>query len=198
MEYTKDGDSNILLDACLLQFPYGIGALEERRLLHDILMTTASDLNEFLAQLSLQAQNCFQKPLFLLVLYSLLSKQRLLKSACLQLCSRTDSENLACKLEVSDVVRDISGRRVRERVLGTSCSQKLLDSVDATAMALPHTNEATSKACVSSDTMQQHFVMASMFLTVTFDNENGILMQRLADKIVDKSGMLVTCHTMML
>ena len=186
MEYAKDGDSNILLDACLLQFPYGIGGLELRRLLHDSSMTTESEVNEFLIQLSLWAQNCFQKPLFLLVLYSLLSKQRLFKSACLQLRGRRDSENLARSLEVSDVVRDISGRRVRERFLGTSSSRKLLDSVDATARALPHTNEAASKARISSEAMQHHFGMASVFLTVTFDDENGLVMQRLADKIVDK------------
>ncbi len=45
-EFVTEGDAEVLLDACLLQFPYGFGAMNERRKLHNGSWTTKSDLIE--------------------------------------------------------------------------------------------------------------------------------------------------------
>ena len=72
-EFISDGDAEVLLDACLLQFPYVFGTMNERRRLHDGSWTTKSDLMEYLQHLSKLSQVQFQTNFFQLVLYSLVA-----------------------------------------------------------------------------------------------------------------------------
>ena len=69
--------------------------------------------------------------------------------------------------------------------MGTNASRKLLDTVDATARALPHTNEASRQAHGFGESMQHHFGMSSVFLTVTFDDENSFLIQVVSNQKID-------------
>ena len=181
-EFVKDLDGDLLVDNNVLQFPYGIGGLNDRRELQDGSYTTKSDLDEFLQNLSLQSQSQFQRPLFQLMLYSMICKNWLLRSSRLQLRGKTDAENLASGLNQKDVISCINGRRMRNRRVGTNVSKLLLDAVDATAAQLPHTNEAAKRARASGEAMQHHFGMGSVFLTCTFDDENSLVMEVLSRK----------------
>ena len=176
-EYVSNVDGDLLVDSNILQFPYGIGGMNDRRELHDGSYTTRSDLDEYLQNLSLNSQPVFQRPLFQLMLYSLSCKHWLLKSSRLQLRGKTDAENLASGLNQKDVISCINGRRMRNKLSGTKVSRLLLDAVDATAASLPHTNEAAKKARARGEAMQHHFGMGSVFLTCTFDDENSLLME---------------------
>lgn len=176
-KFINDSETDLLIDACLLQFPYGVGGIAERRKLQDGSWTTKSDLCEYIQELSLNSQPQFHSTLFQLILYSLLSKQRLLKSSRLQLRGKTDAENLAQGLNAKDVISCINGRRLKNRHAGTNASKKFLNAVDATAKALPHTNEASKAARGIGEAMQHHFGMSSLFLTATFDDENSLLIQ---------------------
>ena len=51
-------------------------------------------------------------------------------------------------------------------------SKRLLSAIDATARALPHTDEAAKKARADSEAMQHEFGVGSTFLMVTFDDNN--------------------------
>ena len=144
--FVTDGDAEVLMDACLLQFPYGIGHMNERRKLPDGSWTTKSDLIEYLQHLSRLSQPVFQTNFFQLVLYSLGCKSWLLKTSRLTLRGKTDAHNLAENLCAADVISCINGRRLKNRHAGTKTSRKLLDAVDATARSLPHTNEASKNA----------------------------------------------------
>ena len=184
-DFVTEGDAEVLLDACLLQFPYGFGAMNERRKLHDGSWTTKSDLMEYLQHLSKLSQTQFQSNFFQLVLYSLGCKYWLLHSSRLSLRGKTDAKNLAENLSERDVISCINGRRLKNRNAGTNASRKLLDAVDATARALPHTNEASRRARGFGESMQHHFGMSSVFLTVTFDDENSFLMQVMSNERID-------------
>ena len=181
-EYVTDLDGDLLVDNNVLQFPYGIGGLNDKRELQDGSFTTKSDLEEFLQNLSLQSQSQFQRPLFQLMLYSMICKNWLLSSSRLQLRGKTDASNLASGLNQKDVISCINGRRMRNKLAGTNVSKLLLDAVDATAAHLPHTNEAAKRARARGEAMQHHFGMGSVFLTCTFDDENSLTMEVLSRK----------------
>ena len=176
IESTED----ILVEANILQFPYGIGGMYDKRKLHDGSRTTKSDLDECCDEMSLNSQPQFQRPLFQLMLYSLVCKNQLLRTSRLQLRGKTTAANLASGLNQADVLCCINGRRMKNRYCGTRISRSLLDAVDATAADLPHTNEAARKARQKGEAMQHHFGMGSVFLTCAFDDENSLLMEVLS------------------
>ena len=184
-KFVSDGDAEILLDACLLQFPYGVGHMNEERQLQDGSWTEKSDLIEYLQHLSKLSQPCFQTNFFQLVLYSLASKTWLLHSSRLSLRGKTDAKNLAENLTLKDVKSCINGRRLGNRGAGTNASKALLNAVDATSRSLPHTDAATRRERGNMEAMQHHMGMASLFVTATFDDENSFLMQVMLNDVID-------------
>ena len=95
--------------------------------------------------------------------------------------ARTSSEGL----NSGDVVSAINGRRMRNRHGGTDVTRKFLNAVDASRKALPHTNEAAKAARGLGEAMQHHFGMSSVFLTVTFDDENSVIMIAFSERNID-------------
>ena len=184
-EFVKGNDSDILLNGCLLQFPYGIGALNEDRKDSKGDYKEKTDLCEHLRHLSLLSLPEFHAPLFQLVMYSLVSKFRLLRMSRLQLRNPMDAKSFAEGINAKDVSSAIQGRRSGNYNAGTRISRKLLESVDACTKELPHSNEASKKARSIGEAMQHHFGMASIFLTVVFDDQNSFLMQVLSGVNVD-------------
>ena len=184
-EYFKGNNSDLLLDACLLQFPYGICSQHERRVLQDGSFDEKSTLTEYLQALSKKSDPVFQRPLFQLITYSMACKSKLLRSSRLQLRGKTDAANLADGLNKKDVISAINGRRLKNRYAGTDVSRRFLDAVDATGRALPHTNECTKVNRGKGEAMQHHFGMSSVFCTTTFDDENSFLMQVMAGTEID-------------
>jgi hypothetical protein len=184
-EYFKGTDSDLLLDSCLLQFPYGIGGLSEARKLKNGSFDTNSNLSEFFDHLSRKSNPTFQHPLFQLISYSMLSKSRLLRSSTLQLRGKTGAKNMAEGFNPDDVISAINGRKRKNHYAGTNLSRRFLDAVDATARSLPHTDEAARVARNKGESMQHHFGMPSVFLTMTFDDEQSFLMQVLSGRDID-------------
>jgi hypothetical protein len=71
--------------------------------------------------------------------------------------------------------------------VGDYASNRILDSVDAISRSLPHTNEASRKARNKGEAMQHHFGQASIFLTVSFDDDNSFLIQVMSGYLVDNT-----------
>ena len=80
-EYVKGHESDQLTRACLLQFPYGVGGMKERRILGDDSFTENMDMEAYLKHLTKLSQPAFQRPMFQLIAYSLICKVRLLRSS---------------------------------------------------------------------------------------------------------------------
>ena len=75
-EFVIGDENDILVNSGLLQFPYGIGGLNESRVQMNGTKCKHVDLQEYLTHLSLLSQMEFHRPLFQLILYSLISKER--------------------------------------------------------------------------------------------------------------------------
>ena len=104
----KDGDQ--LIGACPIQFPYGIGGVHEKRELPDGSFSSKADLGDFLQHLSRKSQTEFQTPLFQLIMYSMLSRARLLRSARLQLKNKVSAAELANGFDAKDFSKAAKAR----------------------------------------------------------------------------------------
>ena len=183
-EFVNGKTIDHLVGACVIQFPYGVGGLKEQRELECGKLSSIIDLPSFLDHLSRKSQTEFQTPLFQLIMYSMLSRTRLLRTSCLQLQNKVNAETLAQGFNAKDFSRAAKGRSNWKRH-GTKASNILLDAVDATARDLPHTKEGSKKGRSSMEAMHHHFGMGSVFLTVTFDDENSFNIQVLSGIEID-------------
>jgi hypothetical protein len=179
----KDGDQ--LVNACLLQFPYGICGVEDERILPDGSLTGTTYVEPWLASLTLRSQPIFQSSMFQLVLYSMRSKLRLLRRSRLHLRNEHTVSALAAGLDITSLQSTIRARLAGNRSGGTYAGRTLLDSVDSMTRSLAHTNEAAKSARATGEAMQHHFGTPSLFLTVTPDAQNCFVMQVLSGDIVD-------------
>ena len=64
-------------------------------------------------------------------------------------------------------------------------TKTLLPAVDACSKSLPHSNEAARAAQSTGELMQHHFGIGSAWLTVTFNDDNCLVMQVLSDCRID-------------
>jgi len=185
-EYVTGNDLVHLVDASLMQFPYGVGGPKEQRLDSDGSSTDTVELNGYLQHLSRLSQPVFQQSLFQLVMYSIISKDRLMRTARLQVKNQISAANLAQGVDVVDFQNVLQGRRHGNYHTGSSTARTLLKSVQACARDLPHTNEAATRARSNAEALQHHFGAGSLFLTVTPDDNNSLIIQVLSGDIIDK------------
>ena len=184
-EFVKDSNADQLIGSCLLQFPYGVGGLDERRKTPKGDFTESPNIDDFFKHLSRRSDPSVQLPLIQLIMHSMISRSRLLRMSRLQVKNDKDASELANGINYDDVRQCILARRNGDRFSGTNVSKKLLQSVEAGSRALPHANEATRKARTTGESMQHHFGTGSIFATVTFDDENNFLMQVLTGEDID-------------
>ena len=184
-QFLNGSDSDQLMSSSLLNFPYGLCGLNEKRLNSDGSWSVQLDILDFIKHLSSLSSPEFHMPLFQLILYSMGSKVRLLRKSRLQLKGDYHAESIAKGLESSDLKKAIASRRIGNRNGGSAGARNLLLAVDAMSKALPHSNEAASAARGISESMLHHFGSGSIFLTVTFDDENSLLMEVLTGKNIE-------------
>ena len=109
-EAVHDFKDNNLVNACLLQFPYGRGGLHEVQLKGDGSITNSTDIKEYLEHLSLLSQPQFHEELFTLILYNMYMKQEMVRSAAWKVRSKVNAAFLAEELTQEDVEAAISSR----------------------------------------------------------------------------------------
>jgi len=193
-EYMKKGDGDLLVSACLLQFPYGIGGMDETRRKQDGSYSDYVELEPYLEHISKMSNPTFQEPMVQLITYSLISKQRLLRRARLQTKGKHDIESLANGLVASDVTTACRERAAGNRQAGTKSSKKLLSAVDACSRALPHTNEAARSARCRAEAMQHYYGIGGIWATVTFDDDNCWLVQVYTGERIDDDTAVDELH----
>ena len=184
-EAVHDFKDNNLVNACLLQFPYGRGGLHEVRLKGDDSSTTSTDVEEHLEHLSLVSLPQFHEELFCLILYNMLMKQQMVKTAGWKVRGNATAEALAEELSQEDVDAAISAKVNRTMHAMSGTGRQFLNAVDAIARSVPHSSEAAKRARCDAEAHQHHFGMPSMFLTVAPDDDNSFLVQVFLGVIVD-------------
>jgi hypothetical protein len=153
-QFVHGNDGDQLISSCLLQFPYGIGGLDEKRQLPDGTFTIKAYLEAFMGHLTLVSQKCFQYPMFQLIAYSLSSKLRLLRKSRFQVRDKMTASALANGLDFESVRATIHGRQAGNWHAGSVASRTLLSSVDSMSRALPHSNESAKQARSQGEAMQ--------------------------------------------
>jgi Helitron helicase-like domain at N-terminus len=184
-KFLNGSNGDQLISSSLLQFPYGIGGVDEHRELPNGTLTKKAHLEGMMSHLSLVCQNCFQQPLFQLVLYSFVSKLKLLRQSRFQLRDERTVSALANGLDLNSLRSTIRGRQTGNRYAGTHASQLLLSAVDSMSRGLPHSNEAAKLVRKQGQSMQHTFGTPSLFLTATFDDENSLMMQVMSGDHID-------------
>ena len=181
----KNKDDDFLVATNLLVFPYGRCGMFEDRQLKDGSLTSNCEHEGFMKHLSLVSQPLCQTQMFQLILYSQISKWRLLKSSRLKLKGEQTVDAIANSLNAEDLSDAIHSRRRGDQFGGTFASNAFLKQVDATASALPHTDATAKRERQKLEAMVHEFGIPSVFLTVNFDNECSFLLQVLTEDEID-------------
>jgi hypothetical protein len=185
-EAVSDFKDNNLVNACLLQFPYGRGGMHELRQQGNGKYSTTTDIQEYIDHLSRLSQPQFHHELFTLILYNLSMKQSMVRMATWRVRNKCNAKMLAKELTIEDLSTAISSRQTigtkRDR---SGTAQHFLDAVDAITRAVPHTNEAAKQARSNGECIQHNYGAPSLFLTVTPDDDNSLIVQVLAADVID-------------
>ena len=147
----NDYEDDNFVKACLLQFPYGMGGMNERRLNTDGSSSSSVRLENYVRYLSYISQPHFHRPLFVLILYSIFQRQKMLRSSWLSVRGDVTYRDFAESLNADDVTEAVDFRRIQQAqrqngftgppvIGGTFVSKKFLDCIDAVTRALPHSN----------------------------------------------------------
>ena len=123
----------------------------------------------------------FQYKLFILQLYKIIMKEWMLRFASFRICNNTSLENFANNLDLEDI-RDILNQRKKNgsssfRYIRYSSFSQFIHAIDAITKALPHTNASARKNKNVGECLQHHFGIATLFITISPDDENNFLIQ---------------------
>lgn len=172
--FCKDYEGNNFTNACLLQFPFGRGGLKERRLDGDGFPTTYLDYALYAQHLSFISNPTFHRPLFVLQLFNVRLRCKILRAATQQLHGKWKVPDLRSELQGVDFTEAVNAK-INRQVGGHPTAHKVLRAVDAISRALPNTNEAAKRARQWVEALQHHFNIGGVFLTVTPDDENSFV-----------------------
>ena len=105
----------------------------------------------------------------------------MLRFASFQIHNNTSVQNFANNLDLEDI-RDILNQRKRNgsssfEYIRYSLSSQFIHAIDAITKALPHTNASARKNKNVGECLQHHFGIATLFITISPDDENNFLIQ---------------------
>ena len=184
-ESVQDYQDDNLVNACLLQYPYGRGGIHETRMQPDGSFRSSTDIKEYAQHICKLSPRQYHEELFVLTLYNMVAKQNMLRAASLRTRNKFTAESLSSNLSATDVNEAVQKKR-RGFNYGSTAGSKLLGVVDATTQAVPHTNEAARKARRYAESLQHEFGISSYFLTFAPDDDNScFLLQVFSNEIVD-------------
>lgn len=102
-EFVKENASDQLLGSCLIQFPYGICGLDEKRMRRNGSMTNNVSIPDYIRHLSLLSNPTFQTAMIQLVMHNMICRQRLLTASRLQVRGEHKAKAIANGLNYSDL-----------------------------------------------------------------------------------------------
>jgi hypothetical protein len=176
-DFTSDYIGQSFVNSCLLQMPFGRGGPTEDRIGSDgSLGDSHIELAEYAEHLSYLSQPQFHHPLFVLKLFNMKLRGKMLRSACQQLGGRRSVASLRSQLDPVNLSNAAAATQHGQTV-GSWASHQFIRSVDAMSRALPHTNDAAKQARGKIESMQHNFGLPGIFFTVTPDDVKCYLIQ---------------------
>ena len=181
-EFTNAYVNDNFVDSCLLQFPYGRGEIEEPR-------TTGTDdykewkieLSEYAQLLSKISEPVFHAPMFVLKLFNIKLRAEILQNSCQKLNGYRSLWDLRNNLSMLDFSSAVQCKYSDSRSsAGNLVSRQLLRCLESIQKSLPHTDAAARLARQWMDSLQHHFGLGGVFLTVTPDDEISFLVSAYA------------------
>jgi len=109
-EIAADFKDNNLVNACLLQFPYGRGGIHELRKKGDGSMTDKTHIEDYVEHLTRLSQPHFHSELFTLILYNMDMKQTMVRTACWKVREKGNAAAFAQELTQEDVNAALNAR----------------------------------------------------------------------------------------
>jgi hypothetical protein len=196
-ESVKDFKDNNLINACLLQFPYGKGGMHEERFSAKNDFITYIDIKHYVEYLSMISQPHFHEGLFTLILFNMMMKQFMVRTANWQVRNTIDATMIANKLKMSDIELGIDAARIKRGTLTAESfrGSQMLKAIDSVCNACPHSNDAARKAKFNAQAIQHQFGCPTIFLTVTPDDDNHFAIQILSGHLIDDENQLVAEST---
>ena len=173
-EAVTDYKDNALLHASLLQFPYGKGGFNDKRITVKRVIGDVPDIIAYTTYLSKQSLSQFQMELFVLQIYNMQMKFKMMTTAMWKVRDKHFADYISTEISTHDVDEAIEEKRYGAR---THRANAFLGAIDAVCKAIPHTNEAAKIARRDIETMQHHFGCPTYFLTITPDDDNHFLIQ---------------------
>jgi len=181
----KEYEKNNLVNACLLQYPFGRGGIDEERIKHNTgFLANSMDIQDYVEHLSRLSQPQFHHALFVLILYNISFKQNMVRTAGLKSRNKLHATHIATEITPENVFDAIDSKR-RKTLQANTPGATYLTAIDAVTGAIPHTNEATKKARGLGEAHQHHFGNSAWFLTVTPDDDNSFLIQAYSGVQID-------------
>ena len=175
-ERVYDYKDKNLVNACLLQFPFGRGSLMSEQHYDRDGSQKGPTHEEYIEHLSKISQPHFHNQLFSLILFNYLMKDWMVRKAAVACKNEGTASLLAENLTSAELFEALDQRR-KKKPITSPAARKMLSTLEAVAACAPHTNEAAKKAKYKVEAMQCHFGLPSWFLTVTPDDENSVLLQ---------------------
>jgi len=144
-------------------------------------LTTTVDIEDYCKHIARLSQTHFHHELFSLILYNTSIKQKILRSTFFNVRDKKTAHALATDLTPSALCNAIGNRRRaperNEQHYAFNHADKFLQTIDAVAKAIPHTNDASKKALSQAYAHQHNFGLPHIFLTITPDDENSFLIE---------------------
>ena len=105
----------------------------------------------------------------------------MLRFASFRIRNNTSVENFANNLDLEDI-KDILNQRKRNGsssfgYIRYSSSSQFIHPIDAITKALPHTNASARKNKNVGECLQHHFGIATLFITISPDDESNFLIK---------------------
>ena len=172
-EIVADFKDNNLVNACLLQFPYGRGGIHELRKKGDGSMSSKTHIEDYVEHLTRLSQTHFHRELFTLILYNMHMKQAMVKTAYWKVREKGNATSFSQELTKDDVAQALNGKLTGKRNGGNNAGNRFVSAIDAVARSVPHTNEASKRGRREAEAMQHHFGLPHFFLTSAPDDQNS-------------------------
>lgn len=171
-ESVMDFRDNALVNACLLQFPFGRGGMHEDRLKKDGTFSVSVDADSYIEHLSRLSPPQFHRDRFTLILYNMSMRRMMLQRAFFKVRNDLTASQISTSLTEEDIANAISKKKTGD-LHNNNAGGSFIRAVDAVAQAVPHSNDATRKARRDGQTFAHHFGFPSFFLTVVPDDLNS-------------------------
>ena len=160
-EYARDSDSRFLEECFPLQFPYGIGGIDEERTVDvsrkDCLRHYLKLANPFMMQSN-----------FILTVHSMFEKDKALFKALLCCRSKREATNTGVQIgQLTEEELDEAVRSIQNNNRTSPAGFAFLSSLRASCKAMGHTNEAAKVARQKLFSLWNVFGEPSIFFTVS-------------------------------